>query len=250
MSAFNLQGATALVTGASRGIGSAIARRLAAAGAHVVVHYGASSSQAESLIEQIERTGGRATMLQADLADVTAIERLARDRLQHFPQGLDILIHNAGVAVRKPFDEITPTDLDHMYALNVRAPFVLTQRLLPALNRGARVVLLSSIAARLHTPGLSAYALTKSAVDSLSIYLAAELGEREVRVNALACGVIDTEMSTWVRDPANHSLLMSRQALKRVGTVDDIASAVELLVSPAAGWITGAIVPVSGGTRL
>jgi len=163
---------------------------------------------------------------------------------------LDILVANAGISKNAPIDETTVEDFDRLFAVNVRAPYFLVQQLLPVLGEGSSVVLLSSLAARSAVGNLSAYAATKGAIDTLVTHFAALLGERGIRVNAIAPGVVETDMSNFARTDAGREFTLGLQALKRVAQPDDIASAALFLASDAARWVTGDTLRVDGGSKL
>jgi NAD(P)-dependent dehydrogenase (short-subunit alcohol dehydrogenase family) len=243
---------TALVTGASRGIGRAIARRLAADGAHVFVHYNKSSNSAEALVGEIEQAGGSAEAIAANLEDVDSTTRLVADvkgRLRD--RKLDVLVNNAGIIDYWQLGDTDPAVLDRLLAVNVRAPYQITNALADSLAEGGRVLFLSSVVADNHFPGATAYAITKGAIDTLTRYLAGELGERGIRVNAIAPGAIDTDMAIdFIGTDEGKEAAKSMQALKRIGEPDDIAGVAGFLAGPDSGWVTGQVIEVSGGTRL
>lgn len=247
-----LTGRTALVTGASRGLGSAIARRLAADGARVAVHYGRDDAAAARTVELIEDHGGQAFAVRADLADPAGVASLATAVAGELAGGrLDILVNNAAVfASTATIEDVTPEEFDHSFAVNVRAPLFLVQRLLPVLADGGRVVNVSSGVTRMATPQLT-YSMTKGAIDVLSRSLALLLGRRGITVNTVAPGITHTDMNAWLRDDAAAQRMVSGlTALGRVGEPADIADTVAFLVSPDARWITGALLDVSGGLFL
>jgi NAD(P)-dependent dehydrogenase (short-subunit alcohol dehydrogenase family) len=243
---------TALVTGASRGIGRAIARRLAADGAHVFVHYNQSSRGAEELVAQIEQAGGSAEAVAANLEDVESTDRLiseVKSRLGN--RKLDVLVNNAAILEQAVLGEADGAALDRLLAVNVRAPFQVTSGLLHSLANDARVLFTSSIVAKTVFPGATAYALTKGAIDTMTRYLAAELGERGIRVNAIAPGAIDTDMAVgFIGTDEGKEHVKSLQALKRIGQPDDIANVAGFLAGPDSSWVTGQVIDVSGGSRL
>jgi len=246
----NLTGKTALVTGASRGIGRATAIALANAGARVLVHYSNAEQSAESVVAAIRAAGGRADKIAADLRDAHGPHELARRVRLLTGERLDILVANAGISKAAPIEETTVEDFDDLFAVNVRAPFFLVQQLLPALCQGSSVVLVSSLVARAAVGQLAAYAASKGALDTLVKHLAANLGERGIRVNAVAPGVVETEMSSFTRTEAGRATALGMQALKRLAAPEDIADAVAFLASDDARWITGDTLRADGGSKL
>jgi NAD(P)-dependent dehydrogenase (short-subunit alcohol dehydrogenase family) len=245
-----LTGKTALVTGASRGIGRATALALAAAGAQVLIHYGRGATEAEAVVREIRDAGGRAEAVAADMAAPDGPHRLAAEVRRIVGDRLDILVANAGVASAATIEDQTVEDFDRLFAVNVRAPFFLVQQLLPILGNGSSVVLLSSLAAHASVGTLAAYAATKGAIDTLVKHFAAALGERGIRVNAVAPGVVDTDMSSFARTDAGRDFTLSLQAMKRVAQPQDIADVIAFLASDAARWVTGDTVRVDGGSKL
>lgn len=246
----DLSGKTALVTGASRGIGRATALALAEAGAQVLVHYGASPQEAENVVQEIVSRHGRAEAVQADLSLPDGAHVLAKKAREIVGDRLDILVANAGVAKNATIEDTTVEDFDRLFAVNVRAPFFLVQQLLPILGEGSSVILLSSLAAHATVGTLAAYAATKGAIDTLVKHFASALGDRGIRVNAVAPGVVNTDMSSFARTDQGRDFVLSLQALKRVANPDDIAEAVRFLVSDRARWITGDTLRVDGGSKL
>src|SRR3984885_4985824 len=252
-----LQNKTALVTGASKGIGRATALALAKAGAHVVVHYGRSAQEAESLVADIRTKGGRADAISADLATPAGASLLAKQVRSIVGDRLDVLAMNAGVSKAARVAYRTVEDFDNLFATNVRGPFLLVQQLLPVLSEGSSVVVVSSLGARsvvgkpgLNDPSILAYASTKGALETLVRNWAAILGSRGIRVNAVAPGVIDTDMSNFTKTETGREVALGMQALKRLGKPEDVADVVTFVASEAARWITGASIPVDGGTKL
>lgn len=236
----SLQGKWALVTGSSRGIGRAIALRLAAAGARVVVHYG----QSQQLAEQVAAECGSGSFaLQADLRQGDSVGQLVACLEERLPgTGLDILVHNAGLTCVAGFAATSPEQFDEVMAVNLRAPFFLTQQLMPRLNKGARLVMISSVAARLSFPSECVYALSKAALEALVRQLAPELGRRSITVNAVAPGFIRSDMTEDIGEE-----VLWQQALARPGLPEDVANVVEFLVGPGGGWISGQVLEASGG---
>jgi NAD(P)-dependent dehydrogenase (short-subunit alcohol dehydrogenase family) len=245
-----LSGKTALVTGASRGIGRASALALAKAGAQVLVHYSNSEKEADAVVAEICKTGGRAEKVGADLRQADGPHMLAERVRAIIGDRLDILVANAGISKSASIEETTIEDFDNLFAVNVRAPFFLVQQLLPALCKGSNIIFTSSIAAHASVGALAAYAATKGAVDTLVRHFASALGPRGIRVNAVAPGVVETDMSNFTKTEAGREVTLGMQALKRVAQPDDIAPAVVFLASDDARWITGDTVHVDGGSKL
>jgi 3-oxoacyl-[acyl-carrier protein] reductase len=252
-----LENKTALVTGASRGIGRATALALARAGAHVLVHYGRSRPEAESLVVEIRRKGGNADPISADLGTPDGASLLAKQVRSIVGDRLDVVVLNAGISKAARIADYTVEDFDSLFATNVRGPFFLVQQLLPVLGDGSSVVVVSSLGARsvvgkpsLNDPSILAYASTKGALETLVENWAAILGPRGIRVNAVAPGVIDTDMSNFTKTEAGREVALGMQALKRLGKPEDVADVVAFMASDGARWITGASVPVDGGSKL
>jgi 3-oxoacyl-[acyl-carrier protein] reductase len=252
-----LQGKTALVTGASRGIGRATAFALSDAGAHVLVHYGHSTQEAESLVAGIHSKGGRADAIKADLGTPDGATLVAKEVRSIVGERLNVLVSNAGITKAATIKDHTVEDFDNLFATNVRSPFFLVQQLLPILGEGSNILVISSLGARavigkpdLDNASILAYAATKGAIETLVKNWAAMLGPRGIRVNAVAPGVIDTGMSNFTKTEAGRDLVLGMQALKRIGKPEDIADVVAFLASDGARWITGASIPVDGGSKL
>jgi len=248
--ATNLLGKTALVTGASRGIGRAGALALARAGAQVLVHYGRGSAEAEAVVGEIRKLGGRADGVASDLAAADGAHKLARQVRGIVGDRLDILVANAGASKAATLEDTTIEDFDTLFAVNVRAPFFLVQQLLPILGSGGSIVLVSSLAARAVVGTLSAYAATKGAIDTLVKHFAVVLGARGIRVNAVAPGVVATDMSDFTKTDAGREYALGMQALKRLAQPDDIGGVIAFLASEDARWITGDTIHVDGGSKL
>src|SRR5467141_4499386 len=194
-----LSGKTALVTGASRGIGRATALALAKAGAQVVVHYGSGAREAEAVVAEVSKAGGRAEAVGADLSAPDGAHKLARQVRAVIGDRLDILVANAGTSKAATIEETTVEDFDKLFAVNVRAPFFLVQQLLPIMCKDSSIVLVSSLSAHAAVGTFSAYAATKGAIDTLVKHFAFVLGERGIRVNAVAPGVVETDMSDFIK---------------------------------------------------
>jgi NAD(P)-dependent dehydrogenase (short-subunit alcohol dehydrogenase family) len=253
----SLQNKTALVTGASRGIGRATALALAEAGAHVLVHYGRSVQEAESLVAAIKTKGGRANAISADLSTPDGAALLAKQVRTTVGERLDVLVLNAGISKSARIADHTVEDFDNLFATNVRGPFFLVQQLLPVLGEGSSIIAISSAVARsvvgkpgVENPSILAYASTKGALETLVKNWAAILGPSGIRVNAVAPGIIDTDMSNFTKTEAGREVALEMQALKRLGEPEDVADVVAFVASDAARWITGASIPVDGGSKL
>jgi NAD(P)-dependent dehydrogenase (short-subunit alcohol dehydrogenase family) len=252
-----LENEIALVTGASRGIGRATAKALATAGARLLIHYGRSASEADTVVAEIRAAGGQADALQADLAAEDGAAKLAAEVRKIVGERLDVLVLNAGISKAATIKDHTVADFDNLFATNVRGPFFLVQQLLPVLGEGSNIVVISSAVARtvvgkpgLDNPSILAYASTKGAIETLVKNWAAILGPRGIRVNAVAPGVIETDMSNFTKTEAGREVTLGMQALKRIGKPEDVADVVAFLASNAARWITGASIPVDGGSKL
>ena len=248
---------TALVTGASRGIGRATALALAETGAHVLAHYGRSVQEAQSLLESIHSKGGRADAIRADLGTPEGATLLAKEVRSIVGKQLDVLVSNAGISKAATITDHTVEDFDNLFATNVRSPFFLVPQLLPVLGEGSNIIMISSIGAHavvgnpgLDNPSILAYASTKGALETLVKNWAAILGPRGIRVNAVAPGVIDTDASNFAKTEQGREVTLAMQALKRIGKPEDVADVVAFLASDAARWITGASIPVDGGSKL
>ncbi|MGW1195415.1 SDR family oxidoreductase [Streptomyces sp. NPDC002536] len=252
----NLSGKVALVTGSSRGIGRGIVERLARDGALVAVHYGSNEAAAEETAATITEAGGRAFVVGAELGvpdDVdTLMAGLEAGLRAHGEPAIDILVHNAGLNLMgRPIEVLTPEEFDRMIAVNVKAPFFLTQRLLPRLRDGGRIINISSVSTRIASLHGIGYPLTKGALEVFSHTLAKHLGPRGITVNSVAVGYTRTDMTAEaLADPANLERNIGLTALGRIGQVPDIADAVAFLASDDARWITGTKIDVTGGVNL
>jgi 3-oxoacyl-[acyl-carrier protein] reductase len=246
----SLTGKTALVTGASRGIGRASALALARAGAQVLVHYGRGANEADDVVAEIRKAGGRADAIATDLAAADGAGKLARLARSIVGDRLDILVASAGISKAATIEQTTVEDFDRLFAVNVRAPFFLVQQLLPIMSKGSSIVFLSSRAASAVAGTIPAYAATKGAIETLVKHFAAMLGARGIRVNAVAPGVVETDMSNFTKTAAGRDAALGMQALKRLAQPDDIGGAIAFLASEDARWITGDIIRVDGGSKL
>ena len=237
----------ALVTGASRGIGAAIAKRLAAEGASVVITFAKSASAADQVVKDIESAGGKALAIQADAEDVNAVAHAVEQTAARFG-GIDILVNNAGTAIPRPFEEASAVELDRVIAINIRGTFAATQAALKHMKSGGRIISIGScVGERMLTPGLVAYSATKGALKMFTQGLAREVGERGITVNDIQPGPIDTDLNPASGDWATPQLAVT--ALKRYGTVDEVASLVAFVASPESSYITGTCLTIDGGTN-
>ncbi len=247
----------ALITGASRGLGASMARHLARAGVGIIGTYLHGKDAADALVADIGADGGRAAVLPLDVADSDGFEQFAarlRSTLQDTfgrPQ-LDHLVNNAGSAVYAPFAQTTRQQFDEMVAIQLRAPFFLTQTLLPLIADGGHILNVSSGLARFTGPGYAAYAMTKGGIEVLTRYQARELGERGIRVNVIAPGAIATDFGGGVvRDnPQVNAAIAEATSLGRVGRPDDIGAAVTAILTGGLDWASGTRIEVSGGQQL
>ena len=243
----NLTNKIALVTGASRGIGAAIAKRLAADGASVAITYTKGAEAAAEVVTAIEAAGGKALAIQADATDAKAVQAAIAKTVETFG-ALDILVNNAGTAIPKTFEQTTVEEMDRVVDINIRGVFIATQAALKHLPDGGRIISIGScVGERTATPGLVAYSATKGAVKLFTQGLAREVGARGITVNNVQPGPIDTDLNPAAGDWADPQI--ANTALKRYGHVDDIAAMVAFVAGPEAGYITGASLTVDGGTN-
>ena len=257
MDDYYLKGRNALVTGAGTGIGRAIAKRVAAEGALTAVHYSKSEEAAKQVVEEIKQAGGNAFSIKADIRSVVGIKILFQELGQEFKSvsgsaNLDILINNAGVSSTSvSFETVTEEDFDNVFDTNMKGLFFVTQTALPFLRDQGHIINISSLTARGAKPLYSAYAASKAAVNSFTLSMARLLGERKISVNAIMPGFIETAFTKKLTsDPEIMKALVAGVAFGRVGQPEDIANAVAMLLSKDAGWITGQIIEVTGGTNL
>jgi len=247
----------ALITGGSRGLGRSMALHLAASGSDVVFTYRAAAEEARAVVAAIREHGRQAAALPLDVRDTASypafVESLQRTLRESFGRDrLDALVNNAGTGVHAPFAETSEAQFDELVAVHLKPTFFLTQKLLPVLADGARILNVSSGLARFSYPGYAAYAAMKGGVEVLTRYMARELAGRKITVNTLAPGAIETDFGGGsVRDNAQlNKLVASQIALGRVGLPDDIGAAVAMLLSPQGAWMTGQRIEVSGGQNL
>jgi 3-oxoacyl-[acyl-carrier protein] reductase len=242
-----LEGKIAFITGGSRGIGAAIAKRLAADGASVAITYTKGADAAASVVKEIERAGRKAIAIQADAADAEAVKAAIEKTVATFGR-LDVLVNNAGTAIPKRFEETTLEELDRLIDINVRGVFVATQAALKHMKDGGRIIMIGScVGERAITPGLVPYSATKGAVKMFTQGLSREVGNRGITVNNIQPGPIDTELNPAAGDWAAPQ--KANTALNRYGSVDDVAALVAFVAGPESSYITGANLTVDGGTN-
>jgi 3-oxoacyl-[acyl-carrier protein] reductase len=242
----NLSGKIALVTGASRGIGRAIAQRLSRDGAAVAVNYINNANSAKETAAEIKAGGGDAIVLQADVSKLEDIQGLFDQTIEHFGR-IDILINNAGIRISKNVADIDEAEYDRLFAVNVKGTFFACQLAARRLSDGGKIINVSSAVTRMMLPGYSIYAASKGAVDQITRVLAKELGGRHITVNAVAPGPVDTELFRDGKSGEQIQQMAKMAALGRIGEDQDIADAVAFLVSDDARWITGQTIHVNGG---
>lgn len=253
----SLIGKTALVTGGSRGIGRAIATRLAAEGALVAVHYGRDDAAASSTVKEIQQAGGQAFAVGTLLGVPGDVDRLWAEfdaglAAAGAEPGLDILVNNAAIAMSESLTAVTPEDFDAVFAVNVRAPFFLVQQSLGRLRDGGRIVNISSGVTRIAYPQAIAYSMTKGALNTFTLTLAQALGHRGITVNAVAPGIVETDVTAgWLRgSPEAAAEAAGYSVFNRVGQPADIADVVALVASDGARWVTGQCIDATGGSLL
>ena len=237
----------ALVTGGSRGIGAAIAKRLAADGAQVAITYAKDAEAASSVVKAIEQSGGKAIAIQANAGDAKAVKNAVEKTVSTFG-GLDVLVNNAGTAIPKSFEETTLEELDRVIDTNIRGVFVATQAALKHMKSGGRIIMIGScVGERMMTPGLVPYSATKGAVKMFTRGLSREVGSRGITVNNVQPGPIDTDLNPAAGDWAAPQ--KAATALGRYGSVDEVAALVAFVAGPESSYITGANLTVDGGTN-
>lgn len=250
MSQLKFSGRVAVVTGASKGIGAEIAREFARQGAAVVVNYATSREGAERVVRDIEQHQGRAVTVQADIAKPADIKRLFAETLKAFGR-VDVLVNNAGVYGFAGLAEVTPEQFHQMFDLNVLGLILASQEAAKHIGEGGSIINVSSVAATAGLPNASVYSATKAAVDAVTRSLAKELGPRQIRVNSINPGMVETEgtQSQGITESEFRRQIESQTPLGRIGRPHDIATVTTFLASPDAGWITGETLYVSGGQR-
>ena len=246
MTAKNLTGQVALVTGSSRGIGRAIALKLAEEKASLVINYAGSAAQAKEVVETIITAGGQAIAVQADISEVSEIERLFDQTIDHFGK-IDILVNNAGTINYKLIADFTEQEFDRIFGINVKGTFFCCQQAAKRMTDGGSIINFSSSTTALMLPTYGAYVGTKGAVEQITRVLAKEVGKRGIRVNAISPGPTNTSLFTQGKTQEQIEHLAQMAALGRIGEVDDIAGVVAFLASEEARWITGQNIRVNGG---
>jgi len=243
----NLANQVALVTGGSRGIGAAIAKRLAADGASVAITYAKDATAAASVVKAIELAGGKAVAIQADAADTDAVKNAVEKTVTTLGR-LDVLVNNAGTAIPKPFEETTLEEMKRVFDINVHGTMAATQAALKHMGKGGRIIMIGScVGERMLTPGLVPYSATKGAVKMFTQGLSREVGARGITVNNIQPGPIDTDLNPAAGDWATPQKAVT--ALNRYGKVDEVAALVSFVASPESSYITGANLTVDGGTN-
>jgi 3-oxoacyl-[acyl-carrier protein] reductase len=252
-----LDGKVALVTGGSRGIGRAIAERLGRDGAAVAVAYARDESAAQEVVERIRKDGGQAFPVRAELGrhgDAAALWAAFDAHVgEYAPDGaVDIIVNNAGIGQNAELSTLTEQGFDEVFAVNVRAPFFIVKEGLNRLRDGGRIINISSGVTRIAMPEIIAYAATKGALDTFTLNLAKELGQRSITVNSVAPGIIDTDINaSWLRgNPEAEARAASLAALGRIGQPEDVAGVVAFLASDDARWVTGRVIDATGGSGL
>jgi 3-oxoacyl-[acyl-carrier protein] reductase len=242
-----LKNKVALVTGGSRGIGAAIAKRLAADGANVAITYAKDATAASAVVKAIEASGGKAVAIRADAADAKAVKDAVEKAVAILGR-LDVLVNNAGTAIPKKFEDTTLEELDRVIDINLRGVLVTTHAALKHMNDNGRIIMIGScVGERMMTPGLAPYSATKGAVKMFTQGLSREVGSRGITVNNVQPGPIDTDLNPATGDWATPQLAVT--ALGRYGTVDEVAALVSFVAGPESSYITGANLTIDGGTN-
>ncbi|MCC3379572.1 SDR family oxidoreductase [Paenibacillus farraposensis] len=241
-----LDGKTAIVTGSSRGIGRAIAEQLADLGARVVINYASSPDKAQEVVDSIIQKGGKAIALHADLGKISDIEALFTNTLAAFGR-LDILVNNAGLMITKPLADVTEADFDKQFALNVKGTFFACQQAMKHMEDYGRIVNLSTSVIGQMFPAYSVYAGTKGAIEQFTRQLAKEFGNKQITINAVAPGPVNTELFQAGKTEQQIEGMKKMNAFGRLGEPGDIANVIEFLVSAKSQWVTGQTIRVNGG---
>jgi 3-oxoacyl-[acyl-carrier protein] reductase len=252
----NQETKVAVITGSSRGLGAATAKRLARDGFFVIVNYVKSQKDGEEVLHAIKQAGGGGALVQGDVSNLVGIRAFleavdAALASNGLPASIDVLVANAGILISKSFAETTEADFDSLFDTNVKGVFFLIQGALSRMRENGRIVTLSSGLSRFANPMFTAYSATKGAIEVMTRILAQELGARGITVNSIAPGAVDTDMNAnWLRSDAGRTMLLSRQALKKIATPPEIADAIAFLAGPDSRWITAQRIEASGGSSL
>lgn len=241
-----MKGKVAIITGASRGIGTVIATQLAALGANVVINYRGDAISANQVVSQIIDQGGQAIAIQADMSHVQEIEQLFTDTIDHFGK-IDILVNNAGIMVNKPITEVTEEDFDKHFSINVKGTYFACQQAMKHMEQGGKIINLSTSVTGQMFPTYSVYAGSKGAVEQFTRQLAKEFGTKGITINAIAPGPVKTELFLEGKTAQQIEAMSKLNSFQRLGEPEDIANVIELLVSDKANWITGQTIRVNGG---
>ncbi|MBE6087537.1 MAG: SDR family oxidoreductase [Clostridium beijerinckii] len=242
----NLEGKVAIITGASRGIGSAIARQLSALGAKVVVNYSNNAVKAEEVVEEITKSGEQAVAIKADVSNIKDVEKLFSETITKFGK-VDILINNAGVILYKLLSDLTEEEFDKLFNINVKGTYFACQQAMKHMENNGRIINFSTSVVGSMFPTYSVYAATKGAVEQITRQLAKEFGPKKITINAVAPGPINTELFNVGKTDEQIEAIRQMNSFGRIGEPDDIANAIEFLVSNKAQWITGQTLRINGG---
>lgn len=250
-----LKGKTALVTGGSRGIGKATCLRLADEGAFVLVHYNQNKTEAESTLKRITQEGGAGALIKSNFLADNGLELFFQQADAHLRETtsgkIDILVNNAGIGCIQTIEDMTEKQFDELFTINVKAPFFVTQHALSRLADGGRVINISSLVTRMASPAVGAYSMTKGAVNTMTLWLAKQLGPRKITVNSVAPGVINTQMNEYyLNNVQSRQYMESLSTFGRVGEPNDVADVIAFLASDESRWISGQCIEVSGGSFL
>ncbi|ABR36018.1 SDR family oxidoreductase [Clostridium beijerinckii] len=242
----NLEGKVAIITGASRGIGSAIARQLSALGAKVVVNYSNNAVKAEEVVEEITKSGEQAVAIKADVSNIKDVEKLFSETITKFGR-VDILINNAGVILYKLLSDVTEEEFDKLFNINVKGTYFACQQAMKHMENNGRIINFSTSVVGSMFPTYSVYAATKGAVEQITRQLAKEFGPKKITINAVAPGPINTELFNVGKTDEQIEAIRQMNSFGRIGEPDDIANTIEFLVSDKAQWITGQTLRINGG---
>lgn len=242
----NLEGKVAIITGASRGIGSAIAKQLSALGAKVVVNYSNNAVKAEEVVEEITKSGEQAVAIKADVSNIKDVERLFSETITKFGK-VDILVNNAGVILYKLLSDVTEEEFDKLFNINVKGTYFACQQAMKHMENNGRIINFSTSVVGSMFPTYSVYAATKGAVEQITRQLAKEFGHKKITINAVAPGPINTELFNIGKTDEQIEAIRQMNSFGRIGEPDDVANAIEFLVSDKAQWITGQTLRINGG---